>query len=145
METKPTQETSPTANMQSARMALTAARQVIMDLAETTEHGATRRGMMIARSQIGLMLDEMALKKEPTDTIVDLLIALSLPQKANDLESAKKRLAEIMGVACPACGTQMGINPEDGQLGCPHVACCNIGGQNVQSAEAAHTEPRKTE
>ena len=127
METNPTTETSPTANLQSARMALTAARAIIMEVAETMEHGATRRGMMIARSQIGLMLDEMALKKEPTDTIVDLLIALSLPQKTNDLESAKKRLAEIMAVACPACGTPMGINPEDGKLGCPHIACCNIG------------------
>jgi hypothetical protein len=96
METKPTTETSPTANLQSARMALTAARQVIMDLAETTEHGATRRGMMIARSQIGLMLDEMAFKRKPTDTIVDLLIALSLPKTANDLESAKARLKEIL-------------------------------------------------
>jgi hypothetical protein len=63
-------------------------------------------------------------------TLVRLLEILSLPQKANDLESAKKRLAEIMAVACPACGTPMGINPEDGKLGCPHVACCNIGGQN---------------
>ena len=28
---------------------------------------------------------------------------------------------------CPACGTAMGINPLDGKLGCPHVACCYVG------------------
>ena len=28
---------------------------------------------------------------------------------------------------CPACGTEMGINPLDGKLGCPHVACCYVG------------------
>ncbi len=25
---------------------------------------------------------------------------------------------------CPACGTEMGINPTSGKLGCPHIACC---------------------
>ena len=28
---------------------------------------------------------------------------------------------------CPACGTAMGMNPLDGKLGCPHVACCYVG------------------
>ena len=28
---------------------------------------------------------------------------------------------------CPACGTLLGVNPEDGQLGCPHIACCYTG------------------
>lgn len=87
---------SPTANLQSARMALTAARQIILEQASTLEHGAARRGMMSARSAIGLMLDEMAMKARPCDTIVDLLIALSLPSKANDLETAKTRLKEIL-------------------------------------------------
>lgn len=30
-------------------------------------------------------------------------------------------------VVCPKCGTEMGINPRDGKLGCPHIACCYIG------------------
>jgi hypothetical protein len=28
---------------------------------------------------------------------------------------------------CPACGSPLGVNPQDGKLGCPHVACCYLG------------------
>ncbi len=28
---------------------------------------------------------------------------------------------------CPACGTAIGVNPLDGKLGCPHMACCYVG------------------
>jgi hypothetical protein len=38
---------------------------------------------------------------------------------------------------CSACGTPLGINPEDGQLGCPHIACCNIDKPNVRMSEGA--------
>ena len=96
-------------------MALTAARQIILEQASTLEYGAARRGMMSARSSIGLMLDEMAMKARPCDTIVDLLIALSLPSKANDLEAAKARLKEILPPTdkLAAVAMQMALALED--------------------------------
>lgn len=27
---------------------------------------------------------------------------------------------------CPSCGTPLGVNPQDGKLGCPHIACCYL-------------------
>lgn len=32
---------------------------------------------------------------------------------------------------CRYCGTEMGINPQDGKLGCPHIACCYIGEESA--------------
>lgn len=31
------------------------------------------------------------------------------------------------GPVCPYCGAPMGINPSDGNLGCPHPFCCYLG------------------
>ncbi len=39
-------------------------------------------------------------------------------------ESAAAYQAALPPLECAACGTALGLNPQDGKLGCPHIACC---------------------
>lgn len=63
-----------------ATMTLTSARERLRAIIEQTEHGPGRIAMSQARSELGLMIDELELKREMTDTTVDLMIAFSLTE-----------------------------------------------------------------
>ncbi len=32
----------------------------------------------------------------------------------------------LANLECPACGTSLGINPQDGKLACPNITCCAL-------------------
>lgn len=61
-----------------ATMTLTAARERLRGMIEQTEHGPGRIALSQARNELGLMIDELEMKREMKDTTVDLMIALSL-------------------------------------------------------------------
>ncbi len=74
------QQTSAPMKTRIATMTLTAARERLRAIIEQTEYGPGRIALSQARSELGLMIDELELKREATDTTIDLMITFSLTE-----------------------------------------------------------------